>query len=388
MASFVGQHLEEMADMRSARKCKVVLLCSVIALVILTYYGSIHIANQNYLFGTLNMLCVAVLSANLWYLRLNQSANFSDLVLSCVLLFQGMMLLLFGEHISDRLLWLYPIMAAVIFVCEFRYGLLFSSSFYVLTMITCLFTDLVSVPLQLSVDRFLISLFALCLLCNTSSYFYSKVVNYIQSLYKEGIEDLAYRDQLTGLANRWSFESWAMEKLEEVRANKTVTAMVFLDIDNFKAINDTYGHDVGDRVLQHFSKRLKNNIRSKDRKTQKHDYSIARYAGDEFVLLLYDVRSIKDLNNILERICHLFEDSYQSTERINKLTVSAGVAIFPTDGDSLPELTRCADKAMYAAKHNGKNQYRYYQRDHAGAANTIKSTDAEKVTPINKFNGS
>ena len=164
MASFVGQHLEEMADMRSARKCKVVLLCSVIALVILTYYGSIHIANQNYLFGTLNLLCVAVLSANLWYLRLNQSANFSDLVLSCVLLFQGMMLLLFGEHISDRLLWLYPIMAAVIFVCEFRYGLLFSSSFYVLTMITCLFTDLVSVPLQLSVDRFLISLLALCLL--------------------------------------------------------------------------------------------------------------------------------------------------------------------------------------------------------------------------------
>ncbi|NOH62383.1 GGDEF domain-containing protein [Vibrio sp. RE88] len=388
MASFVGQHLEEMADMRSARKCKVVLLCSLIALVILTYYGFTHIANQNYLFGTLNMLCVGVLSANLWYLKFNQSANVSDLILSCVLLFEGAMLLLFGDHISDRLLWLYPIMAAVIFVCEFRYGLLFSSGFYVFTAITCLFTDIVSVPLQLSVDRFLISLFALGLLCNTSSYFYSKVVNYIQSLYKEGIEDLAYRDQLTGLANRWSFESWAIEKLEEVRSDPTITAMVFLDIDNFKTINDTYGHDVGDRVLQHFSKRLKNNIRSKDRKTQKHDYSIARFAGDEFVLLLYDVRSIKDLNNILDRICHLFEDSYQSTERINKLTVSVGVAIYPTDADSLPELTRCADKAMYAAKHGGKNQYRYYQRDHSGAITAIESVNTEKVTPINKFNGS
>ncbi|MCG9595449.1 GGDEF domain-containing protein [Vibrio sp. Isolate25] len=388
MAGFVGQHLEEMADMHSARKCKVVLLCSIVTLAILAYYGFMHITNQNYLFGTLNILCVGILIANLWYLNFNQSDNLSDLILSGVLLFQATLLLVYGDNASDRLFWLYPILAAVIFVCDFRTGLILSSAFYLLTFSTCLFTNIITVPLPISIDRFLISLFALYLLCNTSSYFYAKVVNYIQSLYKEGIEDLAYRDQLTGLANRWSFESWALEKLEEVRDSNTITAMVFLDIDNFKAINDTYGHEVGDRVLQHFSKRLRNNIRSKDRKTKKHDYSIARYAGDEFVLLLYDVRSIKDLNGILNRICHLFEDSYQSTERINKLTVSAGVAIFPEDGDSLPELTRCADKAMYAAKHGGKNQYRYYQLDHADMVKSVENPDPSKVTPIKKFNGS
>ncbi|KJY89906.1 diguanylate cyclase [Vibrio neptunius] len=383
MVGFAGQHLEEMADLRSARKSKAVLLCSLISLVVLVYYGGVHIADQNYWFAALNLLCVGILGVNLWYLKLNPTTNVTELILSGVLLFHATMLLLYGDNISDRLLWLYPILTAVIFVCEFRAGLLLSGTFYVLTALACLFTNVIPIPVNLSVDRFLLSLFALCLLCNTSSYFYAKVVNYIQSLYKEGIEDLAYRDQLTGLANRWSFESWALEKLTEVSDSQAITAMVFLDIDNFKTINDTYGHEVGDRVLKHFAKRLKNNIRSKDRKTEKHDYSIARYAGDEFVLLLYDVRSTKDLNGILDRICHLFEDSYQSTERINKLTVSVGVAIFPEDGDSLPELTRCADKAMYAAKHGGKNQYRYYQRERPTAV-----TDTEKVTPIKKFSGS
>ncbi|EED28058.1 ggdef family protein [Vibrio sp. 16] len=223
----------------------------------------------------------------------------------------------------------------------------------------------------------MISLFALCLLCNTSSYFYDKAVSYIQSLYREGIEDLAYFDQLTGLANRWSFENWAIEKLEEERHSNTLTAMIFLDIDDFKAINDCYGHDVGDRVLQHFSRRLKNNIRNKDRKTDKHDYSIARFAGDEFVLLLYGVKSRSDLEGILNRILHLFEDCYQGKEEIGKVNVSLGVALFPEDADTLAELTRCADKAMYSAKHSGKNKFHYYRKDRGE-----QPKKQDNVTPI------
>ena len=382
MTNFVGQHLEEMADMRSARKCKIVFMCSMIALIIMAYYGLLHISNQSYLFGITNGLCVIILAGNLLYQRLNPSVNVSDIVLSGVLLFQAAMLLFYGEHITDRLLWLFPILAAVILACEFKTGLIISVSSYLLIFVVCVFTDLVVVSGQFAIDRFLISLLALGVLCNTSAYFYAKVTSYIQSLYKEGIEDLAYRDQLTGLANRWSFESWALGKLEQVRDNDTLTAMVFLDIDNFKMINDTYGHEIGDRVLQHFANRLKNNIRTKDRKTQKNDYSIARFAGDEFVLLLYGVNSVEDLNRILERICHLFEDSYQSTERINKLTVSAGVALFPDDADSMLELTRCADKAMYSAKHSGKNQYRYYNPHQCDSLDSEEELGLGKVTPL------
>lgn len=115
-------------------------------------------------------------------------------------------------------------------------------------------------------------------------------------------------------------------------------------------------------MLKHFAQRLKNNVRHSDRRTERHDYSIARFAGDEFVLLLYDVKSLQDLDSILHRISHLFEEPYKEgdTKLLNNLTVSAGAALFPLDADNLEELTRCADKAMYAAKHGGKNQYRYY----------------------------
>ncbi|MFA0070166.1 GGDEF domain-containing protein, partial [Vibrio breoganii] len=109
-----------------------------------------------------------------------------------------------------------------------------------------------------STHRFILSLFTMSLVCHTSAYYYTQAVSYIQRLYKEGIEDLAYRDQLTGLANRWSFERWASEKLATVDSERSLTALVFLDIDDFKGINDSYGHDVGDSVLQHFANRLSN----------------------------------------------------------------------------------------------------------------------------------
>ncbi|KHT51206.1 GGDEF domain-containing protein [Vibrio sinaloensis] len=375
MGNFVGRHLEEMADLRSSRKHKVVQICSIVSIAILLVYSTVHFLNGSLLFAVFNLGCTVILLLNLWFGR-HQQARFNDLILSGVLLLQAFILLLYGEHGPGTLVWLYPILAAVIFANEFKIGSILSTSFCLLVAVITLSGGAITLE-SLSADRFVISLFALCLLCNTSAYFYDKAVAYIQSLYREGIEDLAYFDQLTGLANRWSFENWAIEKLEEERHSNTLTAMIFLDIDDFKAINDCYGHDVGDRVLQHFSRRLKNNIRNKDRKTDKHDYSIARFAGDEFVLLLYGVKSRSDLEGILNRILHLFEDCYQGKEEIGKVNVSLGVALFPEDADTLAELTRCADKAMYSAKHSGKNQFHYYRKDRGE-----KPKKKDNVTPI------
>ncbi|MFB9213860.1 GGDEF domain-containing protein [Vibrio sinaloensis] len=376
MSNFVGRQLEEMADLRSSRKYKVVQICSAVSIIMLAVYGIVQLLDGMWLFSVINLASALVLVINFALLCQRQQTQYADLVLSLVLLFQATMMLLYGSHGAGTLVWIYPIIAAVIFSNEFRLGLLFSLGFCTLAILAVFFSH-TTVFTELSADRFIISLLALCLLCNTSSYYYDKAVTYIQSLYREGIEDLAYLDQLTGLANRWSFESWASEKLEQERNSNTLTAMVFLDIDDFKKINDTYGHDVGDRVLQHFSRRLKNNIRNKDRKTDKHDYSIARFAGDEFVLLLYDVKSKNDLENILDRILHLFEDCYQGKEQVGKLAVSIGVALFPEDASNLPELTRCADKAMYSAKHGGKNQYHYYRKE-----SLLPDFEADNVTSI------
>ncbi|MDC5705304.1 GGDEF domain-containing protein [Vibrio europaeus] len=361
MPQMAGQQIEEMADVRATRKRKIVLLCSSVCLAIIFTFCLVRFIEQNYFFASINFFTSIVLILNILYLVKHSTPKFSDLILSGVLLFHGVILLVYGQSVPDRLLWLYPITAIIIFANEFKTGVALSTGFFLVVLSSVLFSDSISYMVRGSQSIFLFSLFSLYLLCNISAYQYSKVMNYVQSLYKEGIEDLAYLDQLTGLANRWSFENWAQGKLEEKKESKNVTAMVFLDIDNFKFINDTYGHEVGDRVLQHFARRLKNNVRNKDRSTDKHDYSVARFAGDEFVLLLYDVKSKQDLEGILKRICGLFTDGYQSSQRINELTVSVGVALYPDDASTLAELTRCADKAMYAAKHGGKNQYRFYR---------------------------
>ncbi|WP_394246713.1 GGDEF domain-containing protein [Vibrio profundi] len=390
MTNLVGRHLEEMADIRSTRKQKVVYLCSLATSALFIFYAfSYFLANETTL-AIIDFSFAAIALGICVYLKRGRQPVYADLLLSAVLLVQGVILFLYSESIPDRILWLYPLLATVIFINEFRIGLIFSASFCCFISGLILFTTIdYALPIESS-NRFILSMFSMAVVCHTSSYYYNKVVSYIQCLYLEGIEDLAYMDQLTGLANRWSFENWATEKLHTVNTNKSVTALVFLDIDNFKSINDNYGHDVGDRVLQHFAKRLKNNIRTKDRRTEKHDYSIARFAGDEFVLMLYDVRSKSDLNNILERICRLFENGYQNQERINELTLSVGVALYPQDATELPELTRCADKAMYQAKHSGKNRYAYYHdnpipvsiEEFSSTNNSLVETS--NVTPITK----
>lgn len=382
MAELVGRHLEEMANMQLSRKRRVVGLCSAVSATLFSYYGFVQFIDHSYYLSLFNFICLLAIIFNAIYLYQRPDMPYADLVLSGILLTKGIMLLLYSAQATSGILWLYPILAAVIFINDFKIGIVFSFSFSMLVGVSLLVTNTQLSSDYLSADRFVISLTILGIICHISAYYYSKAINYIQSLYQEGIEDLAYTDQLTGLANRWSFENWANEKLSQQMKSNSITALVFLDIDNFKSINDSYGHDVGDKVLQYFANRLKNNVRNRDRKTAKHDCSIARFAGDEFVLLLYDVRTKKDLDAILNRICYMFEDKYQSSEMINNLTVSVGAALFPNDADNLPELTRCADKAMYWAKHKGKNQYQYYQ--HISSAEIQESKCSATVTPIKK----
>ncbi|AMF92064.1 GGDEF domain-containing protein [Vibrio fluvialis] len=362
MNSLVGQQLKEMAKLGRLRKQKVVLISSIITALVLSLNGYLLLVDNQLVYSLFNLACAAAAIANMIYSRYRRSAH-ADLILTSLLLTQAMMLLAHGNIEGSKLFWVYPIVATIIFINRFQTGLFLSIGFCMLSILSIYSNRHASLgPDTMASDYFVISLISLTAICNTSAYFYSKAVRYIHLLYREGIEELAYTDQLTGLANRWSFENWATAKLAEPHPHSLITALVFLDIDNFKAINDNYGHDVGDRVLKHFAQRLKNNVRHSDRRTERHDYSIARFAGDEFVLLLYDVKSLQDLDSILHRISHLFEEPYKEgdTKLLNNLTVSAGAALFPLDADNLEELTRCADKAMYAAKHGGKNQYRYY----------------------------
>ncbi|EEY99678.1 GGDEF family protein [Vibrio sp. RC586] len=389
MDTFAGNQLKEMTEMRFARKQHIVLISSGVATTIffvLAFYDYFH---DQFLLSTLLFLSGIVTLLNLVTLiRHRQFHTQADLILSLILLTFSVAIVSNSDSDFRQLLWLYPLICTLIMINPFKMGVVYSAMICLAMTATIVFHHYQAGPTHVEHSYFLLSLFALTIISNTASYFFSRAINYIHTLYQEGIEELAYLDPLTGLANRWSFESWANEKLKEQQGEDTITALVFLDIDNFKQINDNYGHDVGDQVLKHFAHRLRNNLRNKDRATNKHDYSIARFAGDEFVLMLYGVKSLRDLDHILERISNLFIDRYPETDLLNHLTVSIGVAIYPKDAITLFELTRCADKAMYAAKHGGKNQYRYYQ-DAAypppiKTAFDIETDEAPNVTLLKK----
>lgn len=363
MSTLAGARLKEMADIGSTRKKKIVFLCSSIATTCLVYGAIIQSFEQHWSLCLIYSLSAVACLGICYMIRVQKHHQYADLLFSAILMLDGLFLLLFNDTPSGTILWLYPILVALILINEFKVGLIFSCSYLIFIFIGIIFLDKLPIASPMVERRFLLTLVAISFVCHTFSYYYAKILNYVQILYREGIEELAYFDQLTGLANRWSFETWVQQKLDDIEHShdSALTALIFLDLDNFKHINDNYGHDVGDQVLKTFASRLQSSVRNRDRSTLKHDYSIARFAGDEFVLLLYDVHNRKDLNKVLQRIVNVYAGGHQEDSMIHEITMSLGVAIYKQDAAELSELIRCADKAMYVAKQTGKNQYAYYE---------------------------
>lgn len=160
-------------------------------------------------------------------------------------------------------------------------------------------------------------------------------------------EHQANHDKLTGLANRKLFvEEFKKIALEANKANLKA-AIIFIDIDKFKDINDSYGHDFGDRVLEKIAFRMKNNLKSEDK--------LARMGGDEFILALTDLFSKEEAVKITKRLINKFNEPLSiKGEQIN-INMSAGISIYPNDGKKLEELIKNADYAMYQAKKQNKD---------------------------------
>ncbi len=169
---------------------------------------------------------------------------------------------------------------------------------------------------------------------------------------------LAHFDQLTGLANRSTFEYQAEQALVRAGRLKKRFALLYVDLDGFKHVNDRLGHDVGDSLLQELAKRMTAAVREYD--------TVARLGGDEFAILLSDVTDDHDIKTIASRLNKsLAAYVWLGTERISS-GASIGVAIYPDAGDNLAELMKQADTAMYACKRSGRNGF-VFARDVDGS---------------------
>ncbi|GGB89540.1 hypothetical protein GCM10011352_14450 [Marinobacterium zhoushanense] len=157
---------------------------------------------------------------------------------------------------------------------------------------------------------------------------------------------LAYHDQLTGLPNRLLFDDRLKLELNHCRRHQVGLAVIFIDLDGFKPVNDTYGHDVGDILLRQIAHRLDNALRSSD--------TVSRRGGDEFTLILTDLPERKVLDRLVSDLLELLMRSYSIDGVEVDISASIGIATFPDSGQSAEELLRRADEAMYWAKRGAR----------------------------------
>lgn len=166
---------------------------------------------------------------------------------------------------------------------------------------------------------------------------------------------LAYYDNLTAMPNRVFFNEILHKTISQAKRREKSIAVLIIDFDNFKLINDTYGQQISDLIIKEVSQRFKEAIRAGD--------TIARFSGDEFIILLDDIDHSKFASPVAEKILTLCSKPLKVANTDLILTASIGIAIFPNDGDSMQDLETHADIAMYKAKHLGGNTYQYYRHE-------------------------
>jgi diguanylate cyclase (GGDEF)-like protein/PAS domain S-box-containing protein len=173
--------------------------------------------------------------------------------------------------------------------------------------------------------------------------------------YERRLHHLAHHDPLTGLANRTLLQDELKFSIDFAVRNKVLGALAFLDLDNFKHINDNFGHDAGDAVLREIANRLKESVRDND--------TVARVGGDEFVLVINNQPGHEQLADLIERIRQRVNVPINVAGRDILPGTSIGVSRFPHDGDTVDRVMRAADAAMYHAKAMGKNNCQFYSNE-------------------------
>jgi diguanylate cyclase (GGDEF)-like protein/PAS domain S-box-containing protein len=177
---------------------------------------------------------------------------------------------------------------------------------------------------------------------------------------QERLHYMAHHDALTKLPNRTLFLDRLRQAMARANWHNRLIAVIFMDLDKFKDVNDSLGHDLGDMLLVQMTQRLSTSVRAGD--------TVARFGGDEFAILLDDVASEKDVSQLAKKMLDTLAPPFRIQDHEVRVTASVGVSIFPSDGDDSETLLRNADVAMYRAKHLGRNNYQFFSNEMSARA--------------------
>jgi diguanylate cyclase (GGDEF)-like protein len=165
----------------------------------------------------------------------------------------------------------------------------------------------------------------------------------------------ASHDQLTGLANRYRFDDRLQQSIEKSKRNNTKIALLFIDLDYFKEINDSYGHKTGDEILKLVAQRLNKTIRQED--------TLARLGGDEFTVIIEDFIHAQDVSLLANKILTILAEPIKLKDNTFYVGCSIGISFYPDNGDVSEDLLKNADAAMFKAKEQGRNNYQFYNTE-------------------------
>jgi diguanylate cyclase (GGDEF)-like protein len=190
---------------------------------------------------------------------------------------------------------------------------------------------------------------------------------------ESNLKHIAHHDALTNLPNRLLLDARLNHAIERAKRSDRHVAVMFIDLDHFKNINDSLGHDVGDQLLISISQRLSNCVREGD--------TVARLGGDEFIIIIEQVQDIGDLDVLLKKIMRVTSQTVSINDHDLSTSASIGISVFPDDGSNAEQLMRNADAAMYHVKENGRHKYHFYTRDLTATAydQIILETDMKRA---------
>ncbi|MEW6646872.1 MAG: PAS domain S-box protein [Pseudomonadota bacterium] len=172
---------------------------------------------------------------------------------------------------------------------------------------------------------------------------------------EQRIYHLAYYDPLTELPNRTMFHGRLLQAMAEAKRSRRMVALLYIDLDRFKNINDTLGHFIGDELLKEAARRLEGSVRECD--------TVARLGGDEFVIMLTDLTHETEIAHIAQKVLTAMGGPFQLLGHEVFVTTSAGISVYPQDAQSLDDMIKYADTAMYHAKEAGRNNYQFYRSE-------------------------
>jgi diguanylate cyclase (GGDEF)-like protein len=354
---------QEMLAVRYRRRYRLCQILTILGVIFLFTLGSFNLIDGAHVLAVILISNALVGLLNLYLLKRSGNIERAATILSGILFFLSISLIITGGRDNTGILWVYPIVAINLFINRFWPAVFWFGAFNiasVLLLFTPLSTLLMTSYSFVETVRFILTMLALNSICLAALRSEEQAYQTIMQLHADDIRQMAYYDTLTGLPNRWSFKTNLERLLARAGKDKERIGLLYIDLDNFKQVNDQYGHEAGDRLLFKFSERLGEAIRPTDQLLKPQKESLARLAGDEFVVLLPNIKEPLDASAVATRVLNLFDGGLEVDGVTHMIYASIGISVYPDDATTPTELIHHADAAMYDAKNNSRNCFRFF----------------------------